>query len=258
MTGDSTQQTTLVGQAPAIIFEEVSLFLGTQALFDKLSMTIAGGQCTCVLGPSGCGKSTLLRLVSGSPSYCCQGTIRIEPGTLTAGKIAWMSQNDLLLPWLSLLDNILLGAKLRKEESTALYGQARQLMDQAGLAGYEDALPAKLSGGMRQRGALLRTLMEDRPVLLMDEPFSALDALTRMKLQNLSARLTRQATVLLVTHDPLEALRLGHTIVVLSGKPTKVKNIIAVAGIPPRNIDDPLIQANLTILLSQLMDESDR
>lgn len=245
-------------QAPAIIFDKVSLSIGDKTLFDELSMTVPGGQCTCVLGPSGCGKSTLLRLISGSLSFGCRGTVRIEPEGLAAGNIAWMSQNDLLLPWLSLLDNILLGAKLRNEESAALCEQARNLMAEAGLAGYEDALPATLSGGMRQRGALLRTLMEKRPVLLMDEPFSALDALARMKLQDLAARLTCHATVLLVTHDPLEALRLGHTIVVLSRRPTQVKSVVAIAGIPPRNIDDPQIQANLTLLLSQLMDESDR
>lgn len=258
MTGYWASGTALLAQAPAIIFEEVSLSLGTKTLFDKLSMAIAGGQCTCVLGPSGCGKSTLLRLISGFASCDYEGTIRLEPEALTVGKIAWMSQDDLLLPWLSLLDNILLGAKLRNAQSAALVGQARQLMAEAGLAGYENALPATLSGGMRQRGALLRTLMEGRPVLLMDEPFSALDALTRMKLQDLSARLTRQATVLLVTHDPLEALRLGHSIVVLSGRPTKVKSIIALAGMPPRNIADPHFQATLTTLLDQLMDESER
>ncbi len=244
-------------QAPAIVFDNVSLTLAGLPLFDRLSLTVVGGQCTCVLGPSGCGKSTLLRLISGTTSFGYQGTITIDSGA-EKNKIAWMSQNDLLLPWLSLLDNILLGAKLRHEESAALRRQARHLMVEAGLAGYEDALPATLSGGMRQRGALLRTLMEDRPVLLMDEPFSALDALARMKLQDLSARLTRQATVLLVTHDPMEALRMGQTIVVLSKRPAQVKTVVALAGIPPRNMDDPAIQANLSVLLSQLMDESDR
>ena len=244
-------------QAPAITLDKVSLSLGDRPLFDELSLTIGGGQCTCVLGPSGCGKSTLLRLISGTPSLRYQGTVRIA-FEAEHGKIAWMSQNDLLLPWLSLLDNIQLGAKLRNEDSADLRRQARHLMAEAGLAGYEDALPATLSGGMRQRSALLRTLMEGRPVLLMDEPFSALDALTRMKLQDLSARLTRHATVLLVTHDPLEALRIGHTIVVLSKRPTQVKSVIAIAGVPPRNVDDPQIQAHLGVLLSQLMDESDR
>ena len=136
-------------------------------MFDKLSLTVAGGQCTCVLGPSGCGKSTLLRMISGTTSLPYTGSIRIDSEALESGQIAWMSQNDLLLPWFSLLDNILLGAKLRNVESADLRVQAHHLMKEACLAGYEDAMPATLSGGMRQRGALLRTLMEKRSVLLM-------------------------------------------------------------------------------------------
>jgi putative hydroxymethylpyrimidine transport system ATP-binding protein len=98
--------------------------------------------------------------------------------------------------------------------------------------------------------------MEERPVLLMDEPFSALDALSRMKLQNLSAQLTRRATVVLVTHDPIEALRMGGKIVVLSQRPTRVKSTLSLGGTPPRNIDDPEIQTHLGALLDQLMNES--
>lgn len=241
---------------PSIVFDRVSLSLGGEPLFNNLSMTFTGGQCTCLLGPSGCGKSTLLRMISGTTSLDAQGTIRIEPACANKTNIAWMSQNDLLLPWLSLLDNILLGAKLRNEDSAAQKTKARQLMDKAGLAGYEKAMPASLSGGMRQRGALLRTLMEERPVLLMDEPFSALDALTRMKLQNLSAQLTRRATVVLVTHDPIEALRMGGKIVVLSRRPARVKSIVCLDKTPPRNIDAPEIQTHLGALLDQLMDES--
>ena len=243
-------------EAPSIIFDKVSLTLGGQTLFDELSMTIEGGQCTCILGPSGCGKSTLLHMISGTTSLPYQGSIRIESGTAGSDKIAWMSQNDLLLPWFSLLDNIVLGANLRNEESATLRAQARELMKEAGLAGYENALPATLSGGMRQRGALLRTLMEERPILLMDEPFSALDALSRMKLQNLSAKLTRRATVLLVTHDPMEALRMGDKILVLSKRPCRIQSLVSLAGTPPRNVDDPEIRAHLSVLLSQLMDEN--
>jgi len=246
------------GKAPSVTFDKVSLVLGNTPLFDNLSMTVEGGQCTCVLGPSGCGKSTLLRMISGTTSLPYRGTIRIESEAVEHCKIAWMSQNDLLLPWFSLLDNILLGAKLRNEESAALRSEARHLMGEAGLAGYEDAMPATLSGGMRQRGALLRTLMEKRSVLLMDEPFSALDALARMKLQNLSAKLTRKATVLLVTHDPMEALRIGHKILVLSKKPPHVKSVVSLKGNPPRNVDDPEIRAHFSVLLSQLMDETNR
>jgi len=241
------------GEAPAINFTNVSLSLGDKPLFDNLSMTIEGGRCTCILGPSGCGKSTLLRMISHTTTLAYQGTIRIESEKAGDGKIAWMSQNDLLLPWLSLLDNILLGAKLRNAETGVLRTRACALLQEAGLAGYEDALPATLSGGMRQRGALLRTLMEERPVLLMDEPFSALDALARMKLQNLSAKLTRRATVLLVTHDPMEALRMGHKVLVLSNRPTQVKSVLSLAGIPPRNVDDPEIQAHFSVLIEQLM-----
>jgi putative hydroxymethylpyrimidine transport system ATP-binding protein len=98
--------------------------------------------------------------------------------------------------------------------------------------------------------------MEERPVLLMDEPFSALDALARMKLQNLSAKLTRKSTVLLVTHDPMEALRMGHKVLVLSNRPTQVKSIVSLAGTPPRNVDDAQIQAHFSVLLGQLMEES--
>jgi len=249
-------KTAQAAEAPAIVFDKVSLILGDKPLFENLSMTIEGGECTCILGPSGCGKSTLLRMISGTTSFDYQGTIRIESEAVEDGKIAWMSQNDLLLPWFSLLDNILLGAKLRDEESSALHDKARALITEAGLAGYEDALPANLSGGMRQRGALLRTLMEERPVLLMDEPFSALDALTRMKLQNLSAQFTRKATVLLVTHDPMEALRMGHKILVMSKRPPHVKSVVSLTGEPPRNVDDPEIQAHFSVLLSQLMDET--
>lgn len=237
--------------APAIVFDRVSLSFGAAPLFNELSMHLAGGRCSCILGPSGCGKSTLLRLVSGSTALPYTGKVRISSDT--RHNCAWMSQNDLLLPWFSLLDNILLGARLRRETSEQLRRRARRLIASAGLAGYEDSFPASLSGGMRQRGALLRTLMEQRPVLLMDEPFSALDALTRAKLQDLSAAMTRGATVLLVTHDPMEALRMGHRIFVLSGRPARVKKTIDLDGTPPRQIDDPEILRYYGRLLNELM-----
>lgn len=245
------------GKAPSIIFKDVSLSLGGEKVFERLSMTIEGGKCTCLLGPSGCGKSTLLRLLSGAPSFAYEGTINIcSEGGEAEKKTAWMSQNDLLLPWFSLQDNIILGAKLRHQVSPAVMARASALIAAAGLSGYEQTLPAALSGGMRQRGALLRTLMEERQILLMDEPFSALDALTRMKLQNLSAELTRGATVVLVTHDPMEALRMGNTIMVLSGKPAQVQCRVALADDPPREANDPEVQKHFSILLNELLDES--
>ncbi len=243
--------------APAIVFDRVSLDFDGKPLFQDLSLRLAGGQTTCILGPSGCGKSTLLKLIAGakdsqhSPQFC--GTIRFDPPPQADRVVAWMGQNDLLLPWLPLLDNVLLGARLRRELSDALRHKALQLIREAGLTGYEQALPSALSGGMRQRGALLRTLMEQRPVLLMDEPFSALDALTRVRLQNLAARLTQGATVVLVTHDPLEALRLGHRIIVLAGSPVQVAAMLDLEGIPPRAPDDPTITGQYAGLLALLM-----
>ncbi len=191
--------------------------------------------------------------MAGAPHLDFLGAIRFEPHPATPGQVAWMSQNDLLLPWFTLLDNILLGARLRGSLSHEKRAKALALIDEAGLTGYENKLPAALSGGMRQRGALLRTLMEERPVILMDEPFSALDALTRVRLQNLAARLTAGATVVLVTHDPMEALRLGHDIVVLGETPVQVLATIAPAGLPPREAGNPEVTGLYASLLKRLM-----
>ncbi len=129
-----------------------------------------------------------------------------------------MSQKDLLLPWLSVLENVRLGARLRGETSDTT-PRALSLLKAAGLATRANDRPDTLSGGMRQRAALARTLMEDRPVVLMDEPFSAVDPLTRLGLQDLAARMLAGRTVIFVTHDPMEALRLGYRVLVLNGNP---------------------------------------
>ncbi len=238
--------------APGIELERISLAHGGQALFTDLSLTIPAGRTTCLLGPSGCGKSTLLRLLAGAPELTFSGTVRFDP-TPDKAAVAWMSQNDLLLPWLNLLDNVCLGARLRGELNESTREKARTLIRQAGLAGHEASRPAALSGGMRQRAALLRTLMEERPVILMDEPFSALDALNRMRLQNLAARLTTGATVVLVTHDPLEALRLGHRIVVLNGSPASVIAVMEPHGRPPREPGSAELATDHATLLGLLM-----
>jgi putative hydroxymethylpyrimidine transport system ATP-binding protein len=233
----------LPAQAPgasAITLDGLSFDFEGRPIFRDLDLAIPGGRTTCILGPSGCGKSTLLRIMAGTPHYAFSGSVRFEEGADAA--VSWMSQNDLLLPWLSLLDNVLLGARLRGELCREKRDKAQALIREAGLAGSEDKLPAALSGGMRQRGALLRTLLEERPVILMDEPFSALDALTRVRLQNLGA------TVVLVTHDPMEALRLGHRIVVLGGSPARVMEIVEPEGGTPREPG-----AELAALYAQLL-----
>lgn len=238
--------------APTIVLERLSLSFGAREVFDDLSLCLDDGKTTCILGPSGCGKSTLLKCIAGTGPPPAAGSIRFEPQG-ERRQVAWMGQNDLLLPWLSLIDNVLLGARLRGELSEDLRRQAADLLAAAGLDEYAKALPGALSGGMRQRGALLRTLMEGRPVLLMDEPFSALDALTRMRLQDLAAGMIKGRTVVLVTHDPLEALRLADRIIVLAGSPARVQADLQLEGVPPRGPGTPKIARQHAELLSLLV-----
>ena len=214
-------------------------------LFDGLELALERGKWTCLLGPSGVGKSSLLRVIAGLE--------RLEAGRLsvTSGaSVAYMAQQDLLMPWLSALGNVSLGARLRGERPDR--ARAHAMLGRVGLGGDADALPHTLSGGMRQRVALARTLMEDRPIVLMDEPFSALDAITRMRLQELAAGLLAGRTVLLVTHDPLEALRLGDRIYVMAGRPASLQSAPAPDGPPPRKPRDRSLQAMHAELLERL------
>jgi putative hydroxymethylpyrimidine transport system ATP-binding protein len=237
---------------PGIVLDSVGFDYEGQPLFAGLDFAIPGGQWTCLLGPSGCGKSTLLRLISGSLESSFSGSIRFDRGHARKNMTAWMAQKDLLLPWLTVRGNALLGPRLRGEVTRERRQRADALLEAAGLKGCLEAYPAALSGGMRQRVALVRTLMENRPVILMDEPFSALDALTRLKLQDLALELLQGATVLLVTHDPYEALRLGHRIQVMSGRPARVRAPLIPPGSPPRRLEDPEVAALHSRLFEQL------
>ena len=238
--------------APAIQLEDICLDFDGRRLFDHLNLSFAAAKCTCLLGPSGCGKSTLLRLISANSTINYSGTLSFSSNS---HEVCWMSQNDLLLPWMSLQDNVMLGARLRGEVDEEVRAKASRLLHSAGLAQYEKALPATLSGGMRQRGALLRTLMEERDLVLMDEPFSALDALTRLKLQDLAAEMTRGKTVLLVTHDPMEALRMADEIVVFSSGSAQPQRFTELPGDAPRKPGAPEIVPYYNDLLARLMVE---
>ncbi len=210
---------------------------------DRLSLEFAAGRTTCLLGRSGVGKTSLLRHLAG-----------LLPGTTPAAPVAYMAQRDLLLPWLSVLDNVLLGYRLRGDEAArrASEPRARALLADVGLADRLHDLPRTLSGGMRQRAALARTLCEDRPIVLMDEPFAHLDAVTRFDLQDLAARLLQGRTVVLVTHDPLEALRIGHEVRVLVGSPFSVGPAIAPVGDVPRDPAEPGLLALQARLIADL------
>jgi len=223
------------------------------SLFEDLHLTLQAGRWTCLLGESGVGKSTLLRLVAGLLPPGADVKVTCDDGRPLAGRCAYMAQQDLLLPWSSVLDNVTLGERLRVGRASGNSRErARVLLDRVGLGDAADALPATLSGGMRQRVALVRTLMEDRPVVLMDEPFSALDAITRVRLQELAAELLRDRTVLLVTHDPLEALRLGDRIHVLLGRPARLAAPMEMTGATPRALHDATVLSSQADLLVRL------
>ena len=219
-------------------------------LFDNLSAEIAGGQWTCILGPSGIGKSTLLRMIAGLGDIDPTTEITAADGSALAQSVAWMAQQDLLLPWLTVAENVALGNRLRGARVDR--PRVQSLLADVGLDQRPDALPAELSGGQRQRVALARTLMEGRPIVLMDEPFSAVDAITRARLQELAARLLAGRTVLQVTHDPLEALRLGHRIHVMAGRPAQLGDAVAPPGATPRDPTDPELRSYHQALLAQL------
>jgi NitT/TauT family transport system ATP-binding protein len=210
---------------------------GTQAItaLDGVSISVASGETVAVVGPSGCGKTTLLELVCGLQQPD-SGSVNAEPAAL-------MPQRDLLLPWLSALDNATLALRVRGLARQRAREQAGPWFERFGLAGFERSYPSELSGGMRQRVSFLRTLLSGKPVLAMDEPFAALDAITRAEMQEWLARIldSEPRTVMLVTHDVEEAVLLGDRVVVLSPRPGRVVADIAITGARPRRRTDPEI-----------------
>lgn len=235
---------------PGIAVRDLSLSFGGRTIFQHLNFDIKGGSFAALLGASGCGKTSLLKIIAGLASADA-GQVCGSDGLPLAGRIAYMGQKDLLLPWLSVIDNITLGARLRGEKADLPWAQ--HLLERVGLAEQATERPAALSGGMRQRAAIARTLYERRPVVLMDEPFSALDTLTRARIQTLAADLLSDHTVLLITHDPMEACRLSHQLLVLSGFPAGIDDGHAIGGQPPRAPDDPDLLKSQGELLQQLL-----
>lgn len=220
-------------------------------LFENLDLPVPIKQWTCLLGSSGVGKSTLLRLMCGlETGGIFTGDITWNDKIPTAHRSTYMAQSDMLLPWLSVLDNVTIGAKLRKQKPDI--SKAKLLIEKVGLNEHTDKKPDQLSGGMRQRTALARTLMEDSPVIFLDEPFSALDAKTRAEMQELSYQLFTERTVVLVTHDPAEAARLGQNIYVMKKDAMISVNAPSLDKIRP--IDSPItfkVQSELFAILRE-------
>jgi NitT/TauT family transport system ATP-binding protein len=205
---------------------------GDVVALDGVDLRIAAGELVAVVGPSGCGKSTLLELVCGLQAP--------DTGTLQAPPAALMPQRDGLLPWLSALDNAALARRVAGDSRGEARAKAHAHFAAFGLEGFERAKPAELSGGMRQRVAFLRTLLSGRGVLCLDEPFAALDALTRAQMQSwlAEALALEPRTVLLVTHDVEEAVLLADRVVLLSPRPGRVVLELAVPLPRPRSRTD--------------------
>ncbi|MFY0659246.1 MAG: ABC transporter ATP-binding protein [Shimia sp.] len=219
--------------APGITLEGQASIEGRQ-LFAPLSLSLDAGRWTCLLGGSGVGKTTVLRLMADLPTGAdFDGEILATDKTPVAERIAYMAQDDLLLPWATVEKNIALGARLRGQKADA--ARMERLLDRCGLQDHRGKKPSELSGGQRQRVALARTLMEDKPIILLDEPFSALDEKTRAAMQDLAADLLTNRTVLVVTHDPGEAARLGHAIYVMTA--AGLTSVAPPAAPVPRPVD---------------------
>ena len=210
-------------------------------VLDGLNLTVEDGQFVAVLGPSGCGKSTLFNIISGllTPDT---GEIYLNGARIhgNTGDFAYMQQKDLLLPWRTVLKNVLIGPEIHNEPLDTATVEAHQRLAQLGLSGFENSYPMQLSGGMRQRVALVRTLLFRQEILLLDEPFGALDAMTRTVMQSILLDIWAKdrQTVLLITHDVEEALLLADKIYVLTARPATQKAEVAVPLSRPRNITD--------------------
>lgn len=203
-------------------------------------MGIHAGEFVTIVGPSGCGKSTLFNIIAGliPPST---GAVYIDGRDVTGktGLVGYMLQKDLLLPWKTVLDNVALGLTLHGEKRHAAREQARELLRRYGLGDFERHYPHALSGGMRQRAALMRTLLYARDILLLDEPFGALDAQTRFVMQEwlLSVWHENRRTVLFITHDVDEAIFLSDRVFLMSSRPGRLREEFVIPLLRPRTLD---------------------
>jgi ABC-type nitrate/sulfonate/bicarbonate transport system ATPase subunit len=222
-----------------LVIEGLRKSFGALAVLDGVDFDVAPGEFVALVGPSGCGKSTLFDVVAGlEPPDAGRVLVDGEDATGRVDPFAYMPQQDLLFPWRTVLDNTALGLEVAGVARKAARQRAGALFEPFGLAGFERSRPAELSGGMRQRAALLRTVVQDRAVLLLDEPFGALDALTRIDMQAWLEGVRERYgwTVLLITHDIREAVFLADRVLVLDPRPTSVRGEVVVDLPHPRDL----------------------
>ena len=211
-----------------------------QMVLDDIQLTVGEGEFVSIIGPSGCGKSTLLNIVAGLDSPD-SGTVTVggDQGVSALGRVGYMQQKDLLLPWRTVLDNAILGLELHGVPRRQARTRALELTEFFGLKGFENQYPYALSGGMKQRAAFLRTMLMDQEIVLLDEPFGALDALTRVQMQEWLLELwdSLRKTIVLITHDMDEAILLSDRVYVLTQRPGRVTLVLDVDLPRPRSYE---------------------
>ncbi len=207
----------------------ISKTFGSVTALQGLDAAVAPGEFVTVVGPSGCGKSTLFNIVAGLDEPDTSGILRFEGRSCHAsdllGRVSFMPQRDLLLPWRNVVDNAILAMEVEGVPRKQARAEALRMLPEFGLGGFENQYPHQLSGGMRQRVALMRTFLFKRELMLLDEPFGALDALTRAIMQRWLLDLWQHnsRTILFITHDVDEAIYLGDRVLVMTARPGKVK-----------------------------------
>jgi NitT/TauT family transport system ATP-binding protein len=250
--------------APAVEVDDVTVRFATPAgdvhsVLQEVSLTVSEGVFLAIVGPSGCGKSTLLNVAAGllEPPH---GRIRIFGEVLrgTNRSAAYLFQQDALLPWRTVLDNVMLGLTFRGTPRREAVARARQWLTRVGLTGFEDRFPHQLSGGMRKRVAVAQSWIVDPRILLMDEPFSALDVQTRQNMENELLGLWQETrkTVLFITHDLEEAIALADEVVVMTAGPgARIKGRYAVDLPRPRDVSEIRLMPQFTALYQRIWDD---
>ena len=223
-------------------------FKGKQ-LFENLICDILENRSTALLGTSGVGKSTLLRCIADlEKENITSGKIILKEGT----NIAWLSQENSLFPWLSILDNVQLYHHLKGTKTKQTLQKAKELLIQVNMSAHQNKKTYELSGGQKQRVALARTLMQEANLILMDEPFSALDAITKIQLQDLTCELLKNKTVVLVTHDPQEAIKLANHIYIFKNQPIIIEEVASLQGTLPHLLSNEKLWNLQEELISKL------
>ncbi|MGD2036982.1 MAG: ABC transporter ATP-binding protein [Desulfobacterales bacterium] len=231
---------------------------GDLVVLENFNLTVSRRGFTILIGPSGCGKSTLFNVLTGVFPREGGDIFWLEKSLPHLGKnAAYMQQKDLLLPWFTLLDNALLPAMIAGWDMVAANTKAQKLFNRLGLNGFENYLPAETSGGMRQRCALVRTLMFAHELVLLDEPLSALDAITRSSLQSLLVLLQSEfnKSILMITHNIDEALMLADEVLVMGKLPMRILEHYKLSGPKPRRLNNPELIDIKEHALSRLQDE---